>query len=941
MNRILYAIFALSGAASLAFEVLWFRQAGLTFGNSVWASSLVLSSFMAGIALGNGLAARYAERIARPIAAYAVLELVIAVSGVGLVFTLPALTGAIADLLRPLFEQPSILNLARLGIGFLLLLVPATAMGATLPLVVRALHARDPIFGSVLGRLYGANTLGAMIGAVAGEAFLIEWLGIRGSAILVGGLGISAALAALWASRRLGSLSVAESEVGVARPPLSPPAWRCLVAAFLAGGILLALEVVWFRFLPLFASGGALTFALMLGTVLLGIGVGGYVGGWWIRRDPKVFRHAANLAFASGCVLVAVYLGFGSVLEPYGLLYVREARDILWLTLGLTFPSSLLSGVLFTWVGAALEREVQPDSRATGLLTLSNTFGAGLGSILAGFVLLPQLGMERSFYVLAALYGLVGLLLVSVEHTSTSARNPISRWFAAAAFGVAMVLFPSGLMERDYLRRVVERYRGDMSQVVRVREGLLQTIMYLRSDLDGELLYHRLITDGYTMSGTAERARRYMRLFVYWPMALKPDAERALLISYGVGETAKALTETRSLRHIDVVDTSRAILDSSDTIYPDATENPLEDPRVRVHVEDGRYFLRTTRERYDLITGEPPPPKIAGVVSLYTREYFQLVYERLNEGGVNTYWLPAHNLEPPESKAIIRSYCDVFADCALWCTSNLNWMLTGSKNFDTAPSEEAFGRQWRDPVVASRLRSIGVDTPELLGTMFMAGPVALRKITAETLPLVDDFPKRIGDAGGSRIGEKAEVYAPWMEASRARRWFRDSDYIQRIWPPGIRARTLGEFEYEQMLVEAFRPSGPSNLLDDLYSVHRVLTETPYRFLAVRLLNHSVDNLDAVRRLVEGGASEEDYAIPLAVDALASRNFESAALHLGRSRQRHPQDDALVFLHLYALCMSGDLDRAAQLVDRASPRLNGSPEGREFRDWLRETFDLEG
>ena len=204
--------------------------------------------------------------------------------------------------------------------------------------------------------------------------------------------------------------------------PLGLSALRLASAAFLAGGILLALEVVWFRFLHLFAHGGGLAFSLMLATVLMGIGVGGYVGGWWIRRDPKVFRHASNLAFVSGCVLVAVYLGFGSVLEPYGVQYLRDARDILWVTFGLTFPSSLLSGVLFTWVGAALEREVQPDSRATGLITLSNTFGAGLGSILAGFVLLPQLGMERSFYVLSALYGLVGLLLSSVEHTSTSAR---------------------------------------------------------------------------------------------------------------------------------------------------------------------------------------------------------------------------------------------------------------------------------------------------------------------------------------------------------------------------------------------------------------------------------------------------------------------------------------------------------------------------------------
>jgi hypothetical protein len=266
-------------------------------------------------------------------------------------------------------------------------------------------------------------------------------------------------------------------------------------------------------------------------------------------------------------------------------------------------------------------------------------------------------------------------------------------------------------------------------------------------------------------------------------------------------------------------------------------------------------------------------------------------------------------------------------------------MLTGSKNRASAPSEEAFSRQWRDPVVASRLRAIGVDAPELLGTLFLAGPVQLREITAESLPLVDDFPKRIGNQTDTRVTQRAELYAPWMESSRTRRRFRDSDYIRRVWPPGMRERTLGLFEYQQMLVEALRPFAPSDPLEDLYRMHRVLSETTYRFLAVRLLNHSGDNLDAVRRLVEGAAEEDDYPIPLAVDALASRDFESAVRHFQRARRRYPRDDALLFLHLYALCMSEDLDRAKELVSRAGPRLDGTPQGREFRSWLRETFDL--
>jgi spermidine synthase len=938
MKMILYAVFALSGAVSLAFETLWFRQAGLTFGNSVWASSLVLSSFMAGIALGNGLAARYAARAARPLVAYALLEVAIAISGVGLVWALPSMTGAVAAILVPFVESPWILNLVRLGVGFAVLLLPATAMGATLPLVVRELHAHDANFGSVLGRLYGSNTLGAMVGAVAGEAFLIQWLGIRGSAVFAGVLGLTAAAGALLLARRLPALAIEgqPAKANAQDGQWSLTVWCCLIAAFLTGGILLALEVVWFRFLHLFAHGGGLAFSLMLATVLLGIGIGGYAGASWQRRDRAAFRHGAGLAFLSGCVLVAVYWGFESVIEPYQLQYVRRAPDILWLAFCLTFLPSALSGVMFTLLGAALKREVPLDSRATGLLTLFNTVGAGIGSLCAGFVLLPYLGMERSFHLLSALYGVVGVLLLRLEASAPSVRPSVSRWFVPVGFLVAMLLFPSGLMERGYLKIPVMRQGGEMSRVIEIREDALQTIIYLQKEVDGEPASFNLITDGYSMSGTGEQGRRYMSLYVYWAVALNPDPKRALLISYGVGSTAKALTETASLEHIDIVDISRSIIESSETIDPVSEDHPLRDPRVQVHIDDGRYFLKTTKQSYDLITGEPPPPKIAGVVSLYTREYFQLVYDRLNPGGINTYWLPVHNLTESDSKAIIRAYCDVFSDCALWSGTYLDWMLTGSKRLEHAPSEEAFTQQWRDSTVGPQLRALGIDSPELMGSLFMAGPDQLRQITLGTAPLVDDFPKRVGNEFSNEATEK--LYVRWMDADLARQRFSESPYIRRVWPAGLRERTLPYFDFQRMLVAALGSTAPVNLMRDL---HRVLSETPYRFLALRLLGQDGDSLGAVRRLVEGGAPEARYPIPLGSDALANRNYDAAARHFQMALSRRPQDERLFFLHLYALCASGDLDRAQRVAAEADLRFPvPSERGQAVRDWFQQIYDLE-
>src|SRR5690606_11304660 len=201
---------------------------------------------------------------------------------------------------------------------------------------------------------------------------------------------------------------------------------------------------------------------------------------------------------------------------------------------------------------------------------------------------------------------------------------------------------------------------------------------------------HQLLTDGYSMAGTSTGGRRYMKLYVWMPVALQPEPKEALLISFGVGSTAKALVDTASLRHIDMVDISREILELADLVYPDPAQHPLRDPRVRLHVEDGRWFLQTTSRRYDLITGEPPPPKMAGVVNLYTRVSVVLVRGWLAPGGIQVCWRPV--LEPIEvdARVVLRAYCCVFRCCSLWTGTGLDWMLLGRIGARFTRDEVAF-----------------------------------------------------------------------------------------------------------------------------------------------------------------------------------------------------------------------------------------------------------
>jgi len=291
-----------------------------------------------------------------------------------------------------------------------------------------------------------------------------------------------------------------------------------------------------------------------------------------------------------------------------------------------------------------------------------------------------------------------------------------------------------------------------------------------------------------------------MRYFVYWPMLLhRGPLRHVLVVCYGVGVTAKAATEVDSVESIDVAETSADVIAMSDHIYPPA-ERPLHDPRVRLHLEDGRQFLQVTRQRFDLITGEPPPPLTPGTVNLYTREYFQLIYDRLAEGGMTTYWLPVGGGPEHGVTPIIRAFCEVFEDCSLWNGTALNWILIGTRHAQGPITETEFRRHWSEPVVESRLREILFELPEQFGATFMADAAYLKVVSALAPVLTDNYPRRVLPVSLSPLfadsGNPA-AYAAFLEVfdtDRARMTFETSPIIRRLWPDSLIKSTLPFFD---------------------------------------------------------------------------------------------------------------------------------------------------
>ena len=321
---VLCGVLFLSGTGALIFETLWLRLSGLAFGNSTWAAALILSSFMAGLALGNALAASSRIRRWRPLHFYVVLELFVAFFGCTIVFGLPV----VGDLMRPVWQmlwnyQPTLLGL-RFVVSFLILLVPTTAMGLTLPVIIEDPLLRETEFGRAIGFLYGSNTLGAMLGAILGEAYLIGAFGLYGTSLAAGAaLCIAAAIALsvarFGAARYAGFEGADPSEHS--KFPLTfdasyRPPWGLLFVSFGTGLIFLALEVIWFRFLRLYVASSPTAFAIMLAMVLAGIGAGSLVAGAVFRSPPSIESNASDPVARSSDFGASLIFAFSGRIDP-------------------------------------------------------------------------------------------------------------------------------------------------------------------------------------------------------------------------------------------------------------------------------------------------------------------------------------------------------------------------------------------------------------------------------------------------------------------------------------------------------------------------------------------------------------------------------------------------------------------------------------------------
>lgn len=914
---ILSGVLFLSGISALIFETLWLRLSGLAFGNSIWAAALILSSFMAGLALGTAIAASSKLRI-RPLKLYAALEIAVALFGCTIVFALPI----IGELLRPLFQalwtHQTILLALRVLFSFVILLIPTTAMGLTLPVVLEDRVLARSEFGRALGVLYGFNTIGAVVGALVGELFLIKAFGLWGTSLTAGLLNCVAAAIALF----LVKMDAATGTL-TASPTGETPRWlrldyrlpwRPLFVSFGAGCILLALEVVWFRFLRLYVASSATAFSLMLAIVLAGIGLGSIASGGFLKR---MRQSALPILLVTAAILTLLcYIAFPvpKLGEGEKNFYLESWKQIALISLALMFPVAFLSGVLFPAIAARVQESVPSRMNSLGVTTLFNTAGAAIGPLLAGFILLPKLGFQSSLIICAIGYAL--LCLMSGKLTASPTALGLSIVFVAT-----VALFPWHRNEVHFAN-ARKLYESEEQHLVKKIEGTTGTWQLLRRDLFGQPYYYRLMTDGFSMSATNPRNQRYMRLFAYLPSALHPQPEDALLIAFGCGVTADALTHDVDLKHIDIVDISKEAFALADDYRGAGYSNSLRDPRVTAIVQDGRFFLQASSQRYDIITGEPPPPKVLGSVNLYTEQFFKLMSDRLKDGGIATFWLPIYQLNVGEAKAILLAFHDAFPNTVIWSSSDEEWIMMGIKGAPQKVANEQVRKFWRFGSTRDDLARIGVEVPEQLAALFVMDGDEIDRIANGTKPLTDFYPKRLGDVTAE---DRAihEFTSGYMLATSATERLRSSRLIQEMWPEMMTAQLEPFFAIREMRYRA--GLSETNWLAEL-DIHLrgsrlrepVLEALDTNSFRIALAEKSADNLQP---------PPIGLLPDLIAEALARRDYHGAIrlLEDKRARGAANRDDICLLTYLY--CLNGEVAKAESVATATTDR------ERPFVKWL--------
>jgi spermidine synthase len=672
-RRVLPALFLLfvgSGCAALIYEIVWFQLLQLVIGSSAISLGILLGTFMGGMCLGSLLFPRVISARPHPLRVYAALELGIGVLALVILVGMPLVGGAYTAWAG---EGVAGIVLRAVAAG-VCLLPPTVLMGATLPAISRWVKA-TPDGVAWLGFFYGGNIGGGVIGSLVAGFYLLRVFDVATATLVAVAINVAVALIAYLLAART-SYEADAPRIGVAAAPAGR--WPVYVTIALSGMTALSAEVIWTRLLSLHFGATVYTFALILAVFLVGLGIGSTIGATLARSLPAPRRALGWCQILlCGAIAWSAYQLTESL--PYWPINPSIATTP-WFTLQLdlvrclwvVLPGAILWGASFPLALAAVASTEQDAARLAGGVYAANTVGAIVGSLASSFVLIPWIGSSHSEQVIIISSALSALLML--EPSFAGAGGSPSRWNLTGTAVLAIAMVAAGLLARSVhelpgLLVAYGRYaatRVGQASIIYVGEGLNAAVAV--SELsNGVRNYHNA---GKVQASSEPQDMRLQRMLGHLTTLIPEHPRRVLVIGCGAGVTAGAVSIDPAVEHETIAEIEPLVPKVVSTYFSQHNFDVVRNPKVHVRIDDARHFVETTAEKFDAVTSDPLDPWVKGAAMLYTVEFFEMVKQRLNRGGVVTLFVQLYESNTEAVKSEIGTFLDVFPNGIVWGNTN-------------------------------------------------------------------------------------------------------------------------------------------------------------------------------------------------------------------------------------------------------------------------------
>jgi spermidine synthase len=796
--------FILSGATGLIYEVLWARMLGLVFGATTLAVSAVLAAFMGGLALGSASGGRLASRFLRPLRVYGIIEICIALYALAVPFLFHLIDTLYPFIWQQLHPGFYAFSLWRFLLSCLVLLIPTTLMGATLPVLSAALlrRPRASLDTSAVTRLYACNLFGAIIGTLVAGFLLLPTFGVRATIWTAATINLIIGLTAIIAdlkdhqSANAPAGRALEDDEGEAHErshisgPETLPATESfngptafwLSCALVSGFVTFSAQVAWTRVLTMVIGSSTYAFSIVVALFLLGLWGGASIVARQKTDGGKLRRNVLKVELATA---LGLFMSLWVQNRAPGIL-IQNATNyginswLGWLALQalvaalLILLPAFLMGMVMPLVLVWASREgANASVRLVGRSYAVNTLGAIAGAFGTGFLLIPKAGTRLTILFAAALCVVIAALAYrpAAEKGDKDLRISLAAG-ASVALIISMFIFAPPLNAFDlaagaYDNLVSALARPQLSvgneqpkisgpdthRLLMFKEGTTATVS-VREDWGSRSL---AINGRTNASDTGDMPTQI--ILGQMPVLFAPRMDNALIVGFASGVSVGSLLQS-PLKSLECVELEPATLEAA-SYFDHVNHRPREDARLRLIIDDARTYLRVTPVRYDMIVSEPSHPWVPGVANLFTKEFFELGRSRLTDDGVFVQWVQIYQLSTESLRSVLATYGSVFPHVQMFrvggAAKGKDLILVGSR----APlSLERLGERMSDPRVATELARINIKGPEDILAWYVCDETKLTPAVAGAVINTDD---------NMRIETSAprEAFLPFMDANAA------------------------------------------------------------------------------------------------------------------------------------------------------------------------------